>query len=99
MNKRFMKVITLILSCLLLIGAAVGITVAAEDNAPAVSIEKKNVAYEGAIQLVYLVTANNLPEGAAPLKEDAPERREKKKGNKKDDTKTEEAKTSEEEKN
>ena len=40
-----------------------------------------------------------LPEGAAPLKEDAPERREKKKGNKKDDTKTEEAKTSEEEKN
>ena len=60
-----MKVITLILSCLLLIGAAVGITVAAEDVAPAPTVEiaKKNIAYEGAIQMVYLVEANNLQDG------------------------------------
>ena len=65
MDKRIMKVITLILSCLLLIGAAVGITVAAEDVAPAPTVEiaKKNIAYEGAIQMVYLVDANNLQDG------------------------------------
>ena len=33
MNKK-MKIITLILSCVLLIGAAVGITVAAEEMPP-----------------------------------------------------------------
>ena len=72
MNKRIMKVITLILSCLLLIGAAVGITVAAEENDPSVTIHKKNIAYEGAIQLVYLVEANNLPDGAIPAIQFAP---------------------------
>jgi hypothetical protein len=66
MNKRFVKALTLILSCLLLIGAAVGITVAAEESAPeySISIAKKNLAYEGAVEILYLVEAPVVPEGA-----------------------------------
>ena len=66
MKNRMIKVITLVLSCLLLIGAAVGITVSAEEGAPETTVEivKKNIAYEGAIQVVYLVDAKNIPEGA-----------------------------------
>lgn len=62
MKKNFAKTITLVLSCLLLIGAAIGISVSAED-APTVSIAYKNLAYEAAPQLVYYVDAANLAEG------------------------------------
>ena len=48
-----MKILAAIISCLLLIGAAVGISVAAEETAP--EIEYKNLAYEGAVQIVYYV--------------------------------------------
>ena len=60
MNKKFVKIITLILSCLLLIGAAVGITVAADETpAATVEIKNKNLAYEGAVQIVLAVEAKN----------------------------------------
>ena len=66
MNKKLLKVVVLILSCLILIGAAVAVTAAADesDPKPTVSIYKRNLAYEGAIQVIYLVDAQNLPEGA-----------------------------------
>ena len=67
MNKKLMKVITLILTCLLLVGAAVGITVAAEDAeaaTPSVEIAKKNVSYDSKAQILYAVKAENVPEGA-----------------------------------
>ena len=62
--KKTVRIITLIVSALLLIGAVIGITVSAEDNAPAVAIKYKNLAYEGAIQVLYAVEAENVPEGA-----------------------------------
>ena len=60
--KRYTKIITLILSCLLLIGSAVGIAVAASD-APDVAIAKKNIAYEGAPKILYAVTASGKNDG------------------------------------
>ena len=62
-NTKLTKIITLVLSCLLLIGAAIGISVSAADE-PAVSIKAKNIAYEGAIKVLYAVDADNVPEGA-----------------------------------
>ena len=62
--KNTTKIITLILSAVLLIGAVIGISVSAEDTAPAVSIKFKNIAYEGAVKVLYAVEAQNLPEGA-----------------------------------
>ena len=62
MKKNFLKTITLILSCLLLIGAVVGISVSA-DSETTVQIKYKNLAYEAAPQLVYYVDAQNLAEG------------------------------------
>ena len=59
MNKK-MKIITLILSCVLLIGAAVGITVAAEENAPTVKIAGQNISYEGAVKVAYYIPAEGL---------------------------------------
>ncbi len=56
-----MKILAAIISCLLLIGAAVGISVAAEETAP--EIEYKNLAYEGAVQIVYYVNTATVPEG------------------------------------
>ncbi len=52
-NKKLIKVFAAIISCLLLVGAVIGISVAAEETAPA--IEYKNLAYEGAVQIVYYV--------------------------------------------
>ena len=63
--KKTTKIITLILSALLLIGCAIGISVSAEENAPTVSIKYKNIAYEGAPQVLYAVEAANVPDGAA----------------------------------
>ena len=59
MNKK-MKIITLILSCVLLIGAAVGITVSAEQNPPTVSIAGQNISYEGAVKVAYYIPAAGL---------------------------------------
>ena len=61
MNKK-MKIITLILSCVLLIGAAVGITVSAEQNPPTVSIAGQNISYEGAVRVAYYLSTANLGE-------------------------------------
>ena len=61
MNKK-MKIITLILSCVLLIGAAVGITVSAEQNTPVatVKLEGQNISYEGAVRVAYYLSTANL---------------------------------------
>lgn len=61
MKNKF-KIITVILSCLLLIGAAVGIFVSAEGTDPSVSIYKKSVNYDGALGIHYAIDAN-LAEG------------------------------------
>ncbi len=57
MKKNLVKIITLILSCLLLIGAAVGITAFAAEG-DTVEIAMKNISYQGAIKVVYLVDTN-----------------------------------------
>ena len=62
-NNKIVKIVTLVLSCLLLIGAAIGISVSATDE-PTVEIKAKNISYEGAIKILYAVDANNVPEGA-----------------------------------
>ena len=62
--KKTTKIITLILSALLLIGCAIGISVSAEETAPTVSVKFKNLSYEGAIKVVYAVEATNVPDGA-----------------------------------
>ena len=61
--KNTVKIITLVLSCLLLIGTVIGISAFAEENAT-VSIKAKNIAYEGAIKVLYAVDAKNVPEDA-----------------------------------
>ena len=63
MKSKLTKIIILALSCLLLIGAAIGIAVSAEET-PTVAIKAKNLAYEGAIQVLYAVDANNVPADA-----------------------------------
>ena len=62
--KKTTKIITLILSAILLIGCAIGISVSAEENAPAVTVKYKNISYEGAVKVLYAVEATNVPEGA-----------------------------------
>ena len=62
--KKTTKIITLILSAILLIGAAIGISISAEEESPTVSVKYKNIAYEGAVKVLYAVEAQNLPEGA-----------------------------------
>ena len=63
MKNRIVKILTVALSCLLLIGAIVGISVSAA-NEPTISIKAKNLAYEGAIQVLYAVDAQNVPANA-----------------------------------
>lgn len=60
-NNKFLKIASLILSCLLLIGAVVGISVSADD-APTAEIKFMNLAYESAPQLVYYVDSANVAE-------------------------------------
>lgn len=62
MNKRSVRILTLILSCLILIGAAVGITVAAENNEPAVSIYKRNISYDSTVRVMYAVDGSKAGE-------------------------------------
>ena len=61
-NNKIFKISTLLLSCHLLIGAAVGITVSANATASA-EIEYINLKYDSAPQLVYYVDAQNVAEG------------------------------------
>ena len=61
-NNRIVKIITLALSCLLLVGAVIGISASAEET-PAVQIKYKNIAYEGAVQVLYAVEAAGIPDG------------------------------------
>ena len=57
MKKNF-KILSLVLSMLLIVGAAVGISVSA-DNDPRVEITAKNIAYEGAVKTLYVVDTEN----------------------------------------
>ena len=61
-NTKLNKIVILALSCLLLVGAVIGISASAEET-PAVQIKYKNIAYEGAIQVLYAVEAENIPTG------------------------------------
>ena len=62
-TKRFAKIVTLTLTALLLIGAAVGITVSASDTgATEIAIAGQNISYEGAPQILYYVKADGLSE-------------------------------------
>ena len=63
-NNRIVKIITLALSCLLLVGAVIGISASAEET-PTVGIKYKNIAYEGALQVLYAVDAQNVPADAS----------------------------------
>ena len=56
MKKNF-KIVSLVLSMLLIVGAVVGISVSASD--PAIEITSKNVSYEGAVKTVYIVETEN----------------------------------------
>lgn len=62
-NTKLIKIVTLVLSCLLLVGAVIGISVSAAND-PEVTIKAKNISYEGAIKVLYAVDAQNVPEGA-----------------------------------
>ena len=62
-RNNLIKIVTLFLSCILLIGAVIGISVSAAGE-PTVSIKAKNLSYEGAIKVLYAVDAQNVPEGA-----------------------------------
>ena len=60
--KNTVKIITLVLSCMLLIGGIIGIGVSAED-APSVEIYKKIISYEGAVRIAYAVDSSELSDG------------------------------------
>ena len=63
--KKSTKLISIILSCLLLVGAAVGITVAADEAAEgaAISIDGYNLSFEGSVRVAYYVSNRELAEG------------------------------------
>lgn len=63
--KNKVKILSLAISCLLLLGVAFGITSFAADDAaePTVSIAKKTLSYEGAIRILYAVDSENLSAG------------------------------------
>ncbi len=67
MKNKF-KIITVILSCLLLIGAAVGFYASAADaDAPEITIYKRSVSYEGAPRIVYLIETANAENYTAKI--------------------------------
>ncbi len=67
-SRNLAKIVTLILSCALLIGAVVGISVVAnESTGTTVAIKGANIAYEGAVQVVYYVDAQNIGDGTVKL--------------------------------
>lgn len=56
------KILAIVVSCLLLIGVAAGITASAAD-APTVAVSEVNLSYEGAIRLLYTFDTENLAAG------------------------------------
>ena len=56
------KILAVLISCLLLIGVAAGITASAADT-PAVAIAQANISYEGATRILYKLNTANLAEG------------------------------------
>lgn len=64
--KKNIKLISLIITAILLVGAVIGISVSAETEGQAIRIAGQNIAYEGAPQILYLVeTKTGLEEGQA----------------------------------
>ncbi|MBQ8321224.1 MAG: hypothetical protein IJX92_02530 [Clostridia bacterium] len=53
------KILAIVITCLLLIGAAVGITVSAAGE-PTVSIHTANLSYEGAVRILYTLDTSNV---------------------------------------
>ena len=60
--KKTTKIITIVLSCLLLIGVMVGISVSAAEDTT-IAIAKKSVSYEGAVRITYALDVKNLNGG------------------------------------
>ena len=56
--KKNIKIVSLVLSMLLLVGAVIGISVSATDD-PTVEITAKNISYEGAVKTLYIVETAN----------------------------------------
>lgn len=56
--KKNIKIISLVVSMLLLVGAVIGISVSA-DSTPSIEIAQKNVSYEGAVKTLYAVKTEN----------------------------------------
>lgn len=59
MMKKNFRILTLVLSCLLLIGVMVGISVSASEE-PTVAIARKAISYEGAVKIAYAIDAQNI---------------------------------------
>ena len=58
--KKNIKLISLLVAAILLVGAVIGISVSAEeDTTPGIRIAGQNIAYEGAVQVLYLVETKN----------------------------------------
>lgn len=60
--KKNIKILTLALSLLLIIGAVIGVTAFAAD-APSVEIVRKNISYDGAVKTLYAIDAENIGTG------------------------------------
>ena len=61
------KIVSLVLSMLLLIGAAVGIASFAND-APSVEIAQKNISYDGAVKTLYAVKTENAGDATVSVR-------------------------------
>lgn len=68
-TKRFVKIATLVLATMLLIGAAIGIGISAEEiGATEVSVAGKNVVYQGELRIAYYVDAPDFDPETQNLK-------------------------------
>lgn len=62
-NTKFSKILVLVLTLALVIGAAFGIGTMAEGEEPAVEIVAQNVSYGGSISIMYAVKSTGLADG------------------------------------
>ena len=60
--KKNVKMLTLALSLLLVIGSVIGVTAFAADT-PSVEIVRKNISYDGAVKTLYAIEAENIGSG------------------------------------
>ena len=60
--KKYTKILTLALSCLILLCCTLAIAVSA-DTEPSVSIVRKNISYDDAPRILYAVDAKNVNDG------------------------------------